>query len=102
MSINAQITTHTNADNDACAEMETNEQALFDLFENEQALFSDGYIDLVDVVERAFADDKEFITEILCELAVAKVHDTKKHSALSALYKKRLCVVALEMNKQAA
>lgn len=97
-----QIAKHANSDNQACVEAEINEQALADLFTEDTAKFSNDFFDLPDVIEKAINDDKEFIVELLCELVVSQMINTKKHSAMLELLRKRVKHTAIEMNKEAA
>lgn len=97
--IQTQTAIHASADNQACAEAEMNELAVDDLLNDSRGKFSNGYIDLIDVIEAAVKQNLEFITDILCEMAIAKGRDIKKHRALLFTYKTHLGAVALEMNE---
>lgn len=84
--------------------METNinDQALFDLFNKSQARFSNGVIRLVSVVEHAKLSEKQFTTDLLCEMAITKRVDIKKHRALRNTLVNALSKAALEMNEAMA
>ena len=68
--INNQIAEHANADNQACAEMEHNETAMADLFINESAEFSNGEVELWEVVDKAFDDESELIRALVHRIAM--------------------------------
>jgi hemerythrin len=89
-------------DNQACAEMEANESALNDLFNKSQGHFSNGVISLSSVVEQANLSKRELTTDLICEMAIARSNDIKKHRALHKTLIKMLSEVALEMNEAMA
>lgn len=100
--ISTQTAEHTSSNNQSCAEVELNEQAVADLFTQDTAKFSNDYIDLPDVVAKSIELDSEYVTEIICEIVTLKTDDFKKMQAVMALLKKHLSVIALGMNKEAA
>jgi hypothetical protein len=100
--IDNQIAAHAYSDYQACAEMEYNETATADLFDKSQGEFSNGVISLLNVIKRAQLTEEQFTTDFLCELAIAKVNDIKKHRALHNTLVKTLSKVALEMNEEMA
>jgi hypothetical protein len=79
-----------------------NKQALVDLFDKSQGYFSNGLLKLSDVIYKAINDDRKNIADILCELAMSKDVDAKKHAALKNYFKNGLSQIALEMNKSMA
>lgn len=100
--IDNQIAAHAYSDYQACAEMEYNETATADLFDKSQGEFSNGVISLLNVIKQAQLTEEQFTTDFLCELAIAKVNDIKKHRALHKTLIKTLSKVALEMNEEMA
>lgn len=97
--IATQTADYANADNFVAVEDALNEYALIELFSEKQAEFSNGSIDLIDVIDRAILDDDSFITETLAEIANDK-HSEKTHKSLRRLLKKRFESTALEINKE--
>ncbi len=84
------------------AEAKVNKQALVDLFDKSQGDFSNGMLNLSDVICKAIDEDRQNTADILCELSISRDADTKKHIALKNYLKKVISHVALEMNKEAA
>lgn len=91
-----------NTDNQACAVMEANESALNDLFNKSQGKFSNGEISLLAVIDNANLSKRELTTDLICEMAIARSNDIKKHRALHKTLIKMLSEVALEMNEAMA
>lgn len=94
--ISQQIATH--ADADCQCEDEVNEKAVIDLFNDSKGEFSNGFIELEDVVKRAVLDDDSFVTEVVVE--IVKSQSEKTQNSLRKLLKKRFIATALEMNKE--
>lgn len=97
--IGNQTAIHTNADNQACAEMEVNEQAITDLFEHEQAEFSNGCIDLSDVIIQSITGDSVDVQVILSEMLIA---DADRLKALQSVLRNHLSGIAAEQNEAMA
>lgn len=99
--IDNQIAEHAYSDYQACAEMEVNEQALSDLFKDGGAMFSNEWLDLIEVIKESLKQDSEKFLELVCEVEFAK------HNSLSTyaeLHREQLAFysgVALKMNKMA-
>lgn len=93
---------HENADNKTCIQEDVNKTALVDLFDKTQGCFSNGRLNLSDVVYEAMNEDRQNMSDILCELVISKGINTKKHQALKRYLKSSLGNVALEMNKSMA
>jgi len=93
-----QVAVNANIDNQECAEAEINKKALVELFDKSQGHFSNGCLNLSDVVYKAINEDHQNIADILCELSILRDIDTKKHTALKKYLKGSLSRIALEMN----
>lgn len=100
--VDEQIALHNEADSNREVKVEDalNEYAVIDLFNDSKGEFSNGFIELKDVIKRAILDDSSFITELLAE-SVNDNHSEKVQKALRKLSKNRFIVTALEMNKDA-
>lgn len=99
-----QITEHTNADSQAEANIEINQLALSNLFNQDlpEGNFSAGCINLFDATKEAIKQDPEFTTEVIVEMLVAKNTDIKKYQLLRGLFRSRVSIIALEMNEEMA
>lgn len=97
-----QITEHANADSQAEALAEYNQIALNTMFNDDEGLFSNGYINISDVVEEAGKQDPQFMIEQNAEFAKLSVNCTKGMIAVHKLLRNRLSIVALEINENMA
>ena len=90
---------HENADNQRAAVI--NKQALTDLFDKSEGVFSNGTLKLEDVVYKAINEDRKNMADILCELAILKEVNAKQHAALKKYLEGCLRYTAIEMNEMA-
>ena len=97
-----QTAVHANADNAACAEMEVNEQALDDLLNLGEALFSNTWLALGEVMEEALKRDKEKFIELLVEVEFAQHNRLTTYAGLKQQQHEFYKEVALAMNEMAS
>lgn len=93
--INEQIADHANADNQAEAIADFNESAMFNLFIDEIANFSNGEIELWQVTDKAFNEHNELIKELTQRIAT---YDLNAQTELRQL----LQSIAFEINESMA